>query len=80
MVEWDRFARRNDVSSTRSVADRTDPVGIINQWGAVLHDRVHDRPPTHPELGGDLRHRPRVLTHLATRLHPRRVITACAST
>jgi hypothetical protein len=30
--------------------DGADPVGVIDEWGAVLDHRVHDRPPTHPEL------------------------------
>ena len=36
------------------LADRTDPVGVVDQRGAVLDDGVHDRPPTHPELVGEL--------------------------
>ena len=51
--------------------DRAHPFGIVDEWRAVLDHRVHDRPPTHPELVGDLRHRPGVLTDLAARLHPR---------
>ena len=33
---------------------RADAIGIIHERGAVLGDRVRDRPPTHPELTGDL--------------------------
>ena len=42
------------------LAHPADPAGVVDQRGAVLDDRVHDRPPTHPELLGELGHRPGV--------------------
>ena len=47
-----------------------DPGRVINQSSAVLDHRVHDRPPTHPELRGNLRHWPGQLADLAARLNP----------
>ena len=35
------------------LAHHADAVGVVDERGAVLDDRVHDRPPTHPELLGD---------------------------
>lgn len=45
-----------------------DPVGVIDQRGAVLEDRVHHRPPAHTQLLGHSRQRSRVLTDLTARL------------
>ena len=37
------------------LAYRSDPVGVIDQQGAVLNNGVHHRPPAHPQLVGELR-------------------------
>ena len=52
------------------LTNHTDAVRVIDEWSAVLDHRVHDRPPTHPELASDTRHRSSVLTDLAARLNP----------
>ena len=50
------------------LAHRTDAIGVVDERCAVLDDGVHDRPPAHPELVGELAHRAGVLTDLAARL------------
>lgn len=47
---------------------RPDPVGVIDERGAVVGDGVRDRPPTHPELIGQLGDGTGILTNLAARL------------
>ena len=68
--EWWRLALRNDVSSIPELTDPADPVGVVDQRGAVLDHRVHHRPPAHAELLGHLGHRSGELADLAARLRP----------
>jgi hypothetical protein len=46
----------------------TSPGGIVDQWGAVLDDGAHDRPPAHADLLGHFGHRSGQLADLAARL------------
>ena len=49
------------------LAHRPHSVRVVDEWGAVLDNGVHDRLPTHPELVSDLRHRTSEFTHASTR-------------
>ena len=52
------------------------PAPIFHQRDAVIDHRPHHRPPAHPQLLRQLRHRPSVLTHLPARLRPARRLSS----
>lgn len=45
-----RVGRQERRLNDTQLADRTDPVGSVDQPCAVLRYGVHDRPPAHTEL------------------------------
>ena len=80
IVECCRFALGSRLVDTE-LADRDRPGRGHRPAGAVLDHRVHHRPPTHPELLGDLdtgRASSPTWRHAST--PARRVSTTCAST